>query len=493
MLTRIYGTAFATKDELAEHLERLEQARARDHRKLGKELELFMFSELSPGSPFWMPNGMAIWNELTKLWRDENTARGYSEVKTPILYDAELFKRSGHWHVYRDNMYFTDVEGQSMGLKPMNCPAHTQLYASSRRSYRDLPIRYSEQGLVHRHEPSGTLHGLLRVRHITQDDAHIFATEDQIEEEVVRALEFGFAIYERFGFEPRLELSTRPEKRIGTEEMWDSAEAALQKALDNRGLAYEVNEGDGAFYGPKIDLHMTDAIGRSWQLGTVQLDYVMPERFELTYTGRRQRRAPPGDDPPRADGLLRALHRHADRALRRRVPGLAGAGPGDRAAGLGPPPRATRARSRRSWASFRVEVDERTESIGRKIRDAELRKIPYMLVVGDREVEERTPRCAATARATRARCRSRTCARRSCDRSGLGTPVGIRAPRVTRCPWLSVPRAASSREEHRDNRRGVDVTLSSADSAVVGVYTCGVDYASPDRAAFLTPSAHTPS
>ena len=285
MLTRIYGTAFATKDELAEHLERLEQARARDHRKLGKELELFMFSELSPGSPFWFPNGMAIWNELTKLWRKENGARGYREVKTPILYDAELFKRSGHWHVYRDNMYFTDVEGQSMGLKPMNCPAHTQLYASQRRSYRDLPIRYSEQGLVHRHEPSGTLHGLLRVRHITQDDAHIFATEEQIEEEVIRCLEFGFAIYERFGFEPRLELSTRPEKRIGTEDMWDRAEAALQRALDNHGLEYEVNEGDGAFYGPKIDLHMTDAIGRSWQLGTVQLDYVMPERFELTYTG----------------------------------------------------------------------------------------------------------------------------------------------------------------------------------------------------------------
>ena len=182
-------------------------------------------------------------------------------------------------------MYFTDVEGDPMGLKPMNCPAHTQLYASQRRSYRDLPIRYSEQGLVHRHEPSGTLHGLLRVRHITQDDAHIFATEEQIEEEVIRCLDFGFAIYERFGFEPRLELSTRPEKRIGSEDMWDRAEAALQRALENHNLAYELNEGDGAFYGPKIDLHMTDAIGRSWQLGTVQLDYVMPERFELTYTG----------------------------------------------------------------------------------------------------------------------------------------------------------------------------------------------------------------
>ena len=336
MLTRIYGTAFASKEELAEHLERLEQARARDHRKLGRELELFMFSEFSPGSPFWFPNGMAIWNELTDLWRAENSARGYREVHTPILYNAEIFKQSGHWHVYRDNMYFTDVEGESMGLKPMNCPAHTQLYASQRRSYRDLPIRYSEQGLVHRHEPSGTLHGLLRVRHITQDDAHIFATEDQIEEEVIRCLDFGFAIYERFGFEPRLELSTRPEKRIGSEDMWDRAEAALQRALENHNLAYELNEGDGAFYGPKIDLHMTDAIGRSWQLGhrPARLRDAGAVRTDLHR--RRQRRAPAGDDPSRADGLVRALHRHADRALRGRVPGVAGAGPGDRAAGRGP-------------------------------------------------------------------------------------------------------------------------------------------------------------
>jgi threonyl-tRNA synthetase len=386
MLTRIYGTAFATKDELAEHMERLEQARARDHRKLGKELELFMFSELSPGSPFWMPNGMAIWNELTKLWREENTARGYSEVHTPILYDAELFKRSGHWHVYRDNMYFTDVEGQSMGLKPMNCPAHTQLYASSRRSYRDLPIRYSEQGLVHRHEPSGTLHGLLRVRSITQDDAHIFATEDQIEEEVIRALEFGFAIYEKFGFEPRLELSTRPEKRIGTEEMWDKAEAALQKALDNRGLAYEVNEGDGAFYGPKIDLHMTDAIGRSWQLGTVQLDYVMPERFDLTYTG--------ADNAEHRPVMIhRALMGSFERFIGMLIEHYAGEFP----VWLAPVQAIVLPVSDRhvehadivqaALGEFRVEVDRRTESIGRKIRDAELRKIPYMLVLGDREVE----------------------------------------------------------------------------------------------------------
>src|SRR6201991_407472 len=388
MLTRIYGTAFATKEELAEHLERLEQARARDHRKLGKELELFMFSELSPGSPFWFPNGMAIWNELTTLWRKENAERGYREVKTPILYSSELFKRSGHWHVYRDNMYFTDVEGESMGLKPMNCPAHTQLYAAQRRSYRDLPIRYSEQGLVHRHEPSGTLHGLLRVRHITQDDAHIFATEEQIEEEVIRCLDFGFAIYDRFGFEPRLELSTRPEKRIGTEDMWDRAEAALQRALENHNLEYELNEGDGAFYGPKIDLHMTDAIGRSWQLGTVQLDYVMPERFELTYTG--------ADNAEHRPVMIhRALMGSFERFIGMLVEHYAGEFP----LWLAPVqgivlPVADRHveyahEVREALADFRVEVDERTEASGRKIRDAELEKIPYMLVVGDREAEGR--------------------------------------------------------------------------------------------------------
>ncbi|MEA2308982.1 MAG: threonyl-tRNA synthetase, partial [Thermoleophilaceae bacterium] len=285
MLTRIYGTAFPTQEQLDEHLKRLEEARARDHRKLGRELDLFLFSELSPGSPFWQPAGMAIWNELTTLWREENARRGYREVKTPILYDADLWRQSGHWDKYRDNMYFTDVEGREMGLKPMNCPAHIQIYKSDRRSYRDLPIRYSEAGLVHRHEPSGVLHGLLRVRHITQDDAHIFCTEEQIEDEVIACLDFGFFLYEIFGFDPRLELSTRPEVRIGSDEMWDAAEAALAGALDRKGLPYELNEGDGAFYGPKIDLHLTDSIGRSWQLGTVQLDYSMPERFGLEYTG----------------------------------------------------------------------------------------------------------------------------------------------------------------------------------------------------------------
>jgi threonyl-tRNA synthetase len=386
MLTRIYGTAFPTKAELDAHLERLEQARARDHRRLGRELDLFMFSELSPGSPFWLPDGMAVWNALTELWRRENAERGYREVHTPILYDSELFKQSGHWHVYRDHMYFTDVEGEQMGLKPMNCPAHVQLYKNDRRSYRDLPIRYSEQGLVHRHEPSGTLHGLLRVRHITQDDAHIFCTEEQIEAEVVRCLEFGFAIYDRFGFEPRLELSTRPEKRIGEEAMWDRAEAALERALVNRGLEYQVNEGDGAFYGPKIDLHMTDAIGRSWQLGTVQLDYVMPERFGLTYTG--------ADNAEHRPVMIhRALMGSFERFIGILVEHYAGEFP----LWLAPVQAIVLPVADRHVAyahevaaaldGLRVRVDERTESIGRKIREAELRKVPYMLVVGDREAD----------------------------------------------------------------------------------------------------------
>ena len=391
MLTRIYGTAFLTKEELAEHLERLEQARARDHRKLGKELDLFFFSELSPGSPFWQPAGMAIWNELQLLWRQENAARGYLEVKTPILYDVELWKQSGHWDKYRENMYFTDVEDRPMGLKPMNCPAHIQIFNADRRSYRDLPVRYSEAGLVHRHEPSGVLHGLLRVRHITQDDAHIFSTEEQVEDEVVGCLEFGFFLYELFGFKPRLELSTRPAERVGSDEMWDRAEAALEGALRRQGLDFEVNEGDGAFYGPKIDLHMTDSIGRSWQLGTVQLDYSMPERFDLNYTGA-------DNQDHRPVMIHRALFGSFERFIGILIEHYAGEFP----VWLAPVqaivlPIADR---HADWAQevldglqksgLRAEIDGRTESVGRKIRDAELRKVPYMLVVGDRESEDQT-------------------------------------------------------------------------------------------------------
>jgi len=388
MLTRIYGTAFFSKEELAEHLERLEQARARDHRKLGKELGLFMFSELSPGSPFWQPAGMAIWNELSKLWREENRRRGYREVKTPILYDVDLFKQSGHWDTYRENMYFTDVEDRPMGLKPMNCPAHIQLFKDDRRSYRDLPIRYSEQGLVHRHEPSGTLHGLMRVRHITQDDAHIFCSEEQIRAEVIGCLDFGFFLYDLFGFAPRLELSTRPAKRIGSDAMWDRAESTLQDALDARGLEYEINAGDGAFYGPKIDLHMTDSLGRSWQLGTVQLDYSMPERFDLHYTG--------ADD---ADHRPVMIHRALLGSFERFIGILIEHYAGDFPLWLAPLqaivlPIADRHAEAAAGvlaelheAGLRAELDDRTESVGRKIRDAELRKVPFMLVIGDREAQ----------------------------------------------------------------------------------------------------------
>jgi threonyl-tRNA synthetase len=388
MLTRIYGTAFPSKDELEEHLRRLEEARARDHRKLGRELSLFLLSDLSPGMPFWLPNGTHIWNELTTLWRATNVERGYTEVRTPILYDVELWKQSGHWHVYRDHMYFTDVEGRAMGLKPMNCPAHVQIYKNEQRSYRDLPLRLAEQGLVHRHEPSGTLHGLLRVRSITQDDAHVFCTEDQIEEEALRCLDFGFYIYRQFGLEPRLELSTRPEKRVGTEDMWDRAEAALQRTLEHNGLEYDLNPGDGAFYGPKIDAHITDAIGRSWQLGTVQLDYYMPERFELVYTG--------ADNAEHRPVMIhRALMGSFERFIGILIEHYAGEFPlwlapvqatvlpiADRHVDYAREVVATLRE-----AGLRVEIDERSESIGKKIREAEVLKVPYMLVVGDQERE----------------------------------------------------------------------------------------------------------
>jgi threonyl-tRNA synthetase len=388
MLTRVYGTAFFSNKELEEHLERLEQARARDHRKLGRELRLFMFSDLSPGAAFWQPSGAVIWNALADLWREQNVARDYQEVRTPIVYDVELWKQSGHWDRYRDHMYFTEVEGRQMGLKPMNCPAHIQIYNADRRSHRDLPMRLAEQGLVHRYEPSGTLHGLLRVRQFTQDDAHIFCTEDQIEQEVIGCLEFGFFLYELFGFEPRLELSTRPPKRIGTDEMWDQAEGALRNALEHRGLEYDVNEGDGAFYGPKIDLHMTDSIGRSWQLGTVQLDYAMPERFGMSYTG--------ADNAEHTPVMIhRALFGSFERLIGILIEHYAGEFPlwlapvqaivlpiSDRHNDYG---RSVLDRLRA--AGLRAELDDRIESVSRKIRDAELRKIPYMLVVGDRERE----------------------------------------------------------------------------------------------------------
>ncbi len=391
MLTRIYGTAFFTEKELAAYLELLEQARQRDHRKLGRELGLFTFSELAPGSAFWLPPGTTLWNALRDLSGEMARERGYTEVKTPQLYDSQLWKTSGHWDKYRDNMFVTESEDRSLALKPMNCPGHCVLYAMGQHSYRDLPVRYSEPGLLHRNEPSGTLHGLLRVRHFAQDDAHIFCTEQQIEQEVTACLEFGFAIYEMFDLDVRLELSTRPENRIGDDALWDHSEAALRAALDAKGLPYTVHEGDGAFYGPKIDMHMTDSLGRGWQLGTVQLDYNFPARFELVYTG--------ADNAEHRPVMIhRALFGSFERFIGILLEHLGGELPvwltpvqaivlaiADRHTEAAA---ATAARLRE--AGVRAEADLRSESVARKIREAELRKIPYMLVMGDREAQDGT-------------------------------------------------------------------------------------------------------
>jgi threonyl-tRNA synthetase len=391
MLTRIYGTAFPAKRELEEYLERLEQAARRDHRKLGRDLDLFHFSDVSPGAAFWTGAGTRMFNALVALSREMGEERGYTEVKTPLIYDAELWKTSGHWGKYRENMFTVEAEGREMGVKPMNCPGHAHLFKSRRHSYRELPVRYSEPGLLHRNEASGVLHGLLRVRHFCQDDAHIFCTEEQVEEEVKGCLEFAFDTYSLFDFEVRLELSTRPERRIGSDEMWDRAEGKLTGALEAVGLDYELNPGDGAFYGPKIDMHMTDSLGRSWQLGTVQLDYSMPERFELSYTGA-------DNSEHRPVMIHRALFGSYERFLAIMIEHLAGEFPlwlaPTQAIVLPISERfveyAATVRDRLRAAGVRVELDDRGESVGRKIRDAELRKIPYMLVVGEREAEQGT-------------------------------------------------------------------------------------------------------
>jgi threonyl-tRNA synthetase len=388
MLTRIYGTAFFSDKELQEHLERLEQARARDHRRLGPQLGLFAFSDVSPGAAFWLPAGTEVFNALVALSREMGHERGYVEVKTPQIFDSSLWKTSGHWDKYREHMFVTEYEDREMAVKPMNCPGHCQLFSVGRHSYRELPVRYWEPGLLHRREPGGTLHGLLRVRHFAQDDSHIYCTEDQIQDEVAGVLEFAFATYAVFGIDVKLELSTRPENRIGSDELWDHAETALIQALDSQGLEYTVNEGDGAFYGPKIDMHMTDSLGRAWQLGTCQLDYNMPERFDLKYTGADNaehrpvmiHRALMGSYERFIGILLEHLNAELPPWL---APVQAIVLPiSDRHLDYA---RAVAARIRS--AGLRGELDDRTESVGRKIRDAELRKIPYMLVIGDREQE----------------------------------------------------------------------------------------------------------
>jgi threonyl-tRNA synthetase len=391
MLTRIYGTAFFSKKALEEHLERIEQAKARDHRKLGRELGLFTFSEVSPGAAFWLPAGTSVYNELVGLSRRMGSERGYSEVKTPLIFDSELWKTSGHWGKYREHMFTLAVEDREMAVKPMNCPGHCQLFATMRHSYRDLPLRYSEPGLLHRNEPSGVLHGLLRVRHFAQDDGHIFCTEEQVQEEVRGCLEMAFATYALFDFDVRLELSTRPEQRIGDDELWDRAELKLTQALEQMGLDYELNPGDGAFYGPKIDMHMTDSLGRSWQVGTVQLDYSMPARFGLSYTG--------ADNAEHTPVMIhRAIFGSYERFIGILIEHTAGELPlwlaplqaivlpvSDR---FNEYARSVAAELR--GADVRVELDDRSESIPRKIREAELRKAPYMLIVGERELEAGT-------------------------------------------------------------------------------------------------------
>jgi threonyl-tRNA synthetase len=389
-LTRIYGTAFYSKQDLDAYLERLEQARARDHRRLGTQLDLFHLSEHAPGMPFWHPKGMVIWNALEDLRRRENLRRGYVEVKTPLMFDVETWKTSGHWEKFRDEMFLLPYgEERVLGLKPMNCPGHMLLFGNDLRSYRDLPLRYAESSTLHRNERAGTLHGLLRVQHVTQDDAHIFCTREQIEDEIFGCLDFASFLYDLFGMEARFELSTRPENRLGTDEEWDFTEGALRAALERRGLAYDLNPGDGAFYGPKIDLHMTDVLGRSWQMGTIQLDSQMPQRFGLRYTG--------SDNEEHTPYVVhRALFGSLERFVGILIEHFGGAFPlwlapvQLRVIPVGESHRrdAGAIRDRLLEAGFRVELDERDETVSKRIRDAEVEKIPYVVVYGDRESEQ---------------------------------------------------------------------------------------------------------
>ena len=392
MLTRIYGTAFATKDALKAHLNRLEEAKLRDHRKLGKELDLFSMQPEGPGFPFFHPKGMIVMNNLVDFWRREHTLRGYQEIKTPLMLDRALWVRSGHWDHYHENMYFTEIDENPFAIKPMNCPGGILVYKTATRSYRELPLRLGELGTVHRHERSGVLHGLMRVRCFTQDDAHLYCTPDQIKEEIIGIMELTRYIYKDvFGFNYRVELSTRPENSMGDPKMWDLAEDRLREALEETNTPYKLNPGDGAFYGPKIDFHLEDCIGRTWQCGTIQLDFQLPEKFDMHYIG--------------SDGAEHRpvmLHRTVLGSLERfmgiLIEHYAGAFP----YWLAPVQvRLIQVKQEfeayvkeveatlKSWG-VRVETDAREEKLGKKIRDAQLEKIPYMLVIGGREVEERT-------------------------------------------------------------------------------------------------------
>jgi threonyl-tRNA synthetase len=392
MLTRIYGTAFFSKKDLAQHLERIEEAKKRDHRRLGPQLGIFMLREEAPGMPFWLPNGTTLLHLIEDEVQAQLRKRGYKEIATPQVLDEELWHRSGHWDNYRDDMYFMQSDERRLALRPMNCPGACLVFDAERHSYRELPLRLAEFGRVSRNEREGVLHGLLRVRAFTQDDAHVYCTEEQIADEVADICEAIDELYARFGFEDvRVELSTRPEKSMGSEEQWEKAEAALKEALDRQGRPYELNPGDGAFYGPKIDFHVTDALGRSWQCGTCQLDFQMPERFDLDYVGA-------DDEPHRPVMIHRALLGSMERFAGILIEHYAGRFPvwlapvqavvlpvSDRHNAY-----AERVVAELREADVRVEADARSESVGKKIRDAELGRYPYMLVVGDREEEAGT-------------------------------------------------------------------------------------------------------
>ena len=387
-LQRIYGVAFPKKEELDAYLERIEEAKRRDHRKLGKELGLFMMTEEGPGFPFFLPKGMVLKNTLLDYWRQCHKRYGYVEISTPIILNQELWHRSGHWDHYKDNMYTTVIDGEDYAIKPMNCPGGMLVYKSEPHSYRDLPLRMAELGLVHRHEMSGALHGLFRVRCFTQDDAHIFMTPDQMKEEIKGVVRIFDEIYSTFGLTYQIELSTMPEDHMGEEKVWQFAEETLQAAIQEMGKDFILNPGDGAFYGPKLDFHLADSLGRTWQCGTIQLDFQMPERFELEYVGE-------DGEKHRPVMIHRALLGSIERFIGVITEHFAGAFPTwlspvqvkvlpitDRAAAY-----ADQVAAQLDQAGYRVEVDHRNEKIGKKIREAQLEKIPYMLVVGDKEAE----------------------------------------------------------------------------------------------------------
>jgi threonyl-tRNA synthetase len=387
-LTRIYGTAFFSQADLDAYLERLEEARKRDHRRLGSQLDLFHFDEHSPGSAFWHPKGMAIWNELEDLRRRENVRRGYVEVKTPIIYDKALWVTSGHWEKFRENMFQIPLDNdQVYGLKPMNCPGHMLLFGSAMRSYRELPLRYAEAAPLHRNELAGALHGLTRVRHVTQDDAHIFCTAEQIDEELDACVDYLRYLYGLFGLEARAEFSTRPDDKLGSDEEWDFSEAALERALERNEIPYEIGAGEGSFYGPKIDLHVTDVLGRSWQLGTIQLDRQMPSRFGLTYVGADNTEHP-------VFVIHRALYGSFERFIAILIEHYGGAFPfwlapvQVRIIPVGEAHREAANQLARQLEGYRVEVDASDETVGKRIRNAELEKIPFVVVYGDKESAE---------------------------------------------------------------------------------------------------------